>query len=78
MASLDVGVSVTNIPLDETIAICVKKLFETPGALVKGISKTCFHDLLNLTTKESFFTCKKKIYIDVDGGAMGSSLQSFS
>ena len=63
MASLDVGVSVTNIPLDETIAICVKKLFETPGALVKGISKTCFRDLLNLTTKESFFTCKKKFIL---------------
>ena len=78
MASLDVGVSVTNIPLDETIAICVKKLFETPGALVKGISKICFRDLLNWTTKESFFTCKKKNYIDVDGGAMGSTLQSFS
>ena len=63
MASLDVGVSVTNIPLDETIDICVKKLFETPGALVKGISKTCFHNLLNLTTKESFFTCKKKFIL---------------
>ena len=39
-------------PLDETIDICIKKLFKTPDALVKGISKNDFCDLLNLATKE--------------------------
>ena len=33
--------------LDETIDICVKKLFKTPITLVKGISKNDFRDLLN-------------------------------
>ena len=59
--------------LDETIDICIKKLFKTPDALVKGISKNDFRDL-NLATKESFFRFKNKFYIQVDGVAMGSSL----
>ena len=41
-ASLDVDALFTNIPLDETIDICVKKLFKNPDTLVKGISKNYF------------------------------------
>ena len=52
MASLDVDALFTNIALDETIDICVKKLFKTLDTLVKGISKNDFHDLLNLATNE--------------------------
>ena len=52
MASLDVDALFTNNPLDETIDICVRKLYETPDASVKDISKNDFHDLLNLATKE--------------------------
>ena len=74
MASLDVDALFTNIPLDETIDICLKKLFKTPDTLVKGISKNDFRDLLNLATKESFFTFSNKFYIQVDGVAMGSAL----
>ena len=50
MASLDVDALFTNISLDETIDICIKKLFTTPDTLVKGISKNYFRDLLNLAT----------------------------
>ena len=46
----------------------------TPDTLVKGISKNDFLDLLNLATKESFFTFNNKFYIQVDGVAMGSPL----
>ena len=74
MASLDVDALFTNIPLDETIDICVKKLFKTPDTLVKGISKNDFCDLLNLATKESFFMFNNKFYIQVDGVHMGSHL----
>ena len=74
MASLDVDALFTNIPLDETIDICVKKLFKTPDTSVKGIIKNDFCDLLNLATKESFFTLSNKFYIQLDGIAMGSSL----
>ena len=34
MASFDVDALFTNIPLDETIDICVKKLFQNPETLV--------------------------------------------
>ena len=63
MASLDVDPLFTSIPLDETIDICVKKLFETLDTLVKVISKNDFRDILNLTTKKSFFTFNNKFYI---------------
>ena len=42
--------------------------------MVKGISKNDFRDLLNLATNESFFTFNNKLYIQVDGVAMGSPL----
>ena len=74
MASLDVDALFANIPLDETTDICVKKLFKTPHPLVKGISKNDFRDLLNLATKESFFTFNNKFYIQIDGVSMGSPL----
>ena len=38
MASLDVDPLFTNMPLDETIDICVKELFKT-SQRVSGISK---------------------------------------
>ena len=64
---LDVDALFTNIPLDEIIDICVKKLFKTPDTSVKGIFKNDFCDLLNLATKESFFTLSNKFYIQLDG-----------
>ena len=42
MTSLYVDALFTNIPLDGTIDICVKKLFKTLETLVKGISKMIF------------------------------------
>ena len=68
---LDGDALFTNIPLDETIDIYVKKLFQTLETLVKGISINDFCDLLNLATKESFITVNNKSYIQVDGVAMG-------
>ena len=60
MASLNVDALITNIPLDKTIDICVKKLFKIPNTLVKGIFKNDFRDLLILATKKSFFTFNNK------------------
>ena len=70
MSSLDVNALFTNMQLDETIDICVKKCY----TLFKGISKNDFCDLLNFATKESFFTFSSKFYIQVDCFAMGSTL----
>ena len=74
MASLDVDTLFNNIPLDQTIDICVKKLFKTPDTVDKEMSKNDIGDLLNFATKESFFTFNNKFYIQVDGVAMRSPL----
>ena len=63
MAILSYDTLFFNIKLDETIDICVKKVFKTLNTLVKGISKNDFHELLNLATKESFFTFNNNFYI---------------
>ena len=47
MASLEFDHLFINIPLDETIDICLKTIFQNPKILVKGISKNDFCDLLN-------------------------------
>ena len=52
----------------------IKKPFQTLETLVKEISKANFHDLLNLATKELFFTFNNKFYIQIDGVAMGFPL----
>ena len=63
IASLDVDAFFTNIPLCETINICVKKCFKIPATFVKGISKIDFRDLLNLATKESFLQLTRSFYL---------------
>ena len=73
MASLDVNSLFTNIPLQETIDICVDNLYndnENPP----NIPKHNFCNLLNIATKETFFMFNNKYYKQVDGVAMGSPL----
>ena len=73
MASLDVDSLFTDIPLEETIDICVDNLYsdnENPP----NIPKHNFRNLLNIATKETFFMFNKKYYKQVDGVAMGSPL----
>ena len=54
MASLDVESLFTNIPLDETIDIVTKKVFEKKRK-VNGISKSDFKRLLEISTKGTVF-----------------------
>ena len=73
MASLDVDSLFTNIPLVETVNICVDSLFENCEK-VQGLSKEEFHKLLTLATTESFFIFNGNFYKQIDGVAMGSPL----
>ena len=70
MASLDVDSLFTKIPLDETIDICIDSLCKDDENTPK-IPKDVFRNLLNLATKQPFFTFNYKFY---DGVAMGSPL----
>ena len=73
MASLDVESLFTNIPLSETIDICIDSLFENTDQ-IKGLTKPDLKELLTLATSESFFVFNGKFYTQIDGVAMGSPL----
>ena len=73
MASFDIDSLFTNVPLDETIDISVKKLFGRRKKY-EGFSKEQFKKLLILAVKNSFFLFNGTYYEQVDGVAMGSPL----
>ena len=73
MGSLDVDSLFTNIPLDETIDICINQLFENTD-IVEGFKKSELKQLLCLATKESYFIFNGLLYKQVDGVAMDSPL----
>ena len=73
MVSFDVESLFTNIPLDETINICVDRLY-TRKKKVRGLLKRHFKQLLTLATKSSCFLFNGVYYSQVDGVAMGSPL----
>ena len=57
MRNLDPDFLFTNIPLEETIDICLNTLFENMEK-VEGLSKIEFKKLLSLATKETYFLFK--------------------
>ena len=73
MASLDVDSLFTNVPLEETINICVDELFKSDSG-IHGLNKKQITEMLALTTKESIFLLDMAFYTQVDGVAMGPPL----
>ena len=61
MTSFDMESLCTNIPLEETINICVDKLFENKTK-VNNLTIESFRALLELTPLESFFILDEKYY----------------
>ena len=61
MASLDVDSLFTNIPLDETIYICIDSLYKDDENSPE-ISKDVFRNVLTVATKELFFMFNNKFY----------------
>ena len=73
LCSFDVESLFTNIPLDETINICLDKLFHNSDTF-EGYNRQQFKSLLEIATKNSFFIFNNKYYQQIDGVAMGSPL----
>lgn len=73
MASFDIESLFTNIPVRETIDICVDSLFRN-CTTVAGIAKSCFRALLEMSVLNSYFVFDKKLYQQVDGVGMGLPL----
>ena len=66
MASFDIESIFTNIPLQETIDLCVQKLFEDKN-YIDGLSKDSFCEMLTVTIPEYFissFSKKKIIWLE--------------
>ena len=75
MASFDIQSLFTNIPLDETIYICLELLFNKKKK-VKRMLKKHVKELLTLAAKSSTFMFNDVYYKQVEGVAMGSLLGS--
>ena len=73
MSTMDIESLFTNLPLNETIDICIKLVFEHNN-LVEGMNKEEFRRLLVIATQDSMFIFDGKYYKQVDGVAMGSPL----
>ena len=73
MASLDVDSLFTNVPLEETIHICVNELFKSNSSIL-GLNKKQITKMLFLTNKESIILFDMVFYTQVDGVAIGSPL----
>ena len=73
MASFDVESLFTNIPLKETIDICIRSLFST-ATEVLGIPAKFFKALLELSVLNSFFIFNEKLYCQKEGVGMGLPL----
>ena len=66
MASFDVQSLFTNIPLDETINICVDMVYNKRKK-VKGMLKRHFRQLLTISVKSSCFLFNDVYYKQIDG-----------
>ena len=73
MAFLDVDSLFTNVPLDETIEICVN-LENKSSQTVSGVNKQQVLEMLSFITKENVILFDQKYYGQIDGVAMGSPL----
>ena len=73
MASLDVDSFFTNVPLEETIHICVNEIFKSNSS-IHDLNKKQITEMLSLTTEESTILFDMAFYTQVDGVAMGSEL----
>ena len=73
MSSFDVTGLFTCIPLDETINICLDFLFAETD-LVMNLTRIQLRKMFHFALKENHFLLADKIYNQIDGVAMGSSL----
>ena len=73
--SFDVISLFTNVPLEDTINIILRKVY-VKKEIVSNISSREMHELPYLRTKNVHFMFNNKIYIQNDGVVMGSPLGS--
>ena len=73
MVSFDITNLFTNIPLSETIDICLKLLFDNGNSFL-GLNRAMFGKLLEIAVTNSFFMFNSNFYKQIDGLGMGLPL----
>ena len=73
MCSFDVVSLFTNIPLEETVDICLNKLYENCER-VHNLQRKDLKRLILFAAKENHFLFDDKIFDQTDGVSMGSPL----
>ena len=71
MLSFDVKSLFPNVPLNRTIDIILKKIYEK-NEIVTSITKNEMKEMLILCTKNVHFTFESRTYVQTDGVVMGS------
>ena len=74
MCSFDIKSLFTNVPLRETIDICMLALYQDEDVTKPSVPETLFRKLLVKATTEVEFSFDSVMYAQVDGVAMGSPL----
>ena len=75
LASLDVESLFTNVPVEETIQIILRYVFDQPGIVPPRIPRKVIEGMLRIcTTRSPFLSPSGKLYQQTDGVAMGSPL----
>ena len=74
MASLDIESLYTNVPLLETINICLERVFTSGCDSVAGFTRKLLRETVELAVRSSFFIFNEKLYIQKDGLGMGLPL----
>ena len=74
LVSYDVQSLFTNVPIHETIAIILEKIFTSDDTLYYGINTSEFSTLLKLAVSDNHFIFNDQIYKQTEGMAMGSPL----
>ena len=74
MISFDVKALFTNISLEKTIDIILKKIYDDKKTET-NIPQNIMKDLLYFYKKQAHFTYGGKIYIQIDGGSYGITVR---
>ena len=73
MGSFDIKSFLMNIPLTDTLNLCIKNIHRNQTH-TGNLTKSSFYNLLKMTMFQSFFIFNGKLYEQCDGIALGSPL----
>ena len=74
MVSFDVRSLFTNVPLLKTIDICMDRLYRGNADITPHMPEDVLRRLIKLCVCDNTFVFNNKVYQQIDGVAMGSSL----